>query len=797
MSKNLSTKERNMSEKSNILIVDDDESIRASLVLIFGKKGYETDTAGTGREAMEKAQERFFNLALIDIRLPDMKGIDLIAPLNQLHPDMVVIMITAYASTETAVRALNEGASAYIRKPLNMDEVLATVGDAVEKQALLMENRRLYKETQLELAERKRAQEALRTSEANFRKVIEKNADAIIVVASDGVVRFANPAAGALFKCKTEKLINTVFGFPMTLGENTEIDIVGRNGETAIAEMRMVKTEWEREKVYLASLRDITKRKQAEEALRESEESYRDLYQNAPNAYFSVSADGLILMCNTAALRLLGYHMKDMVEKNILDLYADTPDNVSKVQEVFKRSKMGESIRDVELQIKHKNGHPIWISLSVEPIRDRDGNVTESRSMVIDISERKRLEAQLRQAQKLEAIGTLAGGIAHDFNNILSATIGYAELAIDDVESGTELQNKLQEIVKAGNRAKRLVKQFLSFSRQAEEEKRPLQISPIVKEVLKLLRASLPTNIEIRHHIEPDTGIIETDSTQIHQVLMNLCINAGYAMHGKGGVLEVSLANVELDSNFTAQHPGIDPSTYLRLTVSDTGQGMTPEVLERLFEPYFTTKEKGEGTGLGLAVVHGIVQSHKGTITVYSNPGKGSTFHVYLPVIEKGISAEIEAAEPLSMGHERILFVDDDQAIVDIGKDMLERLGYTVVASTNSIEALEVFRAQPEQFDLVITNMTMPKMTGDKLAGELMRIRSDIPIVLCTGYSDGITEERAKAMGIRAFVMKPILKHEMAETIKGVLAEGTKRKDYRSHATPDMRDDLQSNAFVR
>jgi CheY-like chemotaxis protein len=224
---------------------------------------------------------------------------------------------------------------------------------------------------------------------------------------------------------------------------------------------------------------------------------------------------------------------------------------------------------------------------------------------------------------------------------------------------------------------------------------------------------------------------------------------------------------------------------------------MTPEVLERLFEPYFTTKEKGEGTGLGLAVVHGIVQSHKGTITVYSNPGKGSTFHVYLPVIEKGISAEIEAAEPLSMGHERILFVDDDQAIVDIGKDMLERLGYTVVASTNSIEALEVFRAQPEQFDLVITNMTMPKMTGDKLAGELMRIRSDIPIVLCTGYSDGITEERAKAMGIRAFVMKPILKHEMAETIKGVLAEGTKRKDYRSHATPDMRDDLQSNAFVR
>ncbi len=639
-----------MGEKASILIVDDDESVRTSLSLIFQKKGYETETAGTGQEAIEKGQRRFFNLALVDIRLPDMKGVDLIEPLNQVHPDMVVIMATAYASTETAVRALNKGASAYIRKPLNMDEVLASVGDALEKQHLLLENRRLYEETQRELAERERAQEALRVSEANFRKVIERNADAIVVVAHDGIVRYANPAAGTLLKCKTEKLINTVFGFPMTLGENTEIDIVPRNGRIATAEMRMVGTEWEGERVYLASLRDVTKRKTAEEALRESEESYRDLYQNAPNAYFSVNAaDGSIQMCNTAALRLLGYDTKDMMGKKFVDLYADTPRNMSKVQKVFNRFKMGESVRDVELEMTHKNGHSVSVSLSVKPVMDRDGNVIESRSMVIDISGRKRLETQLRQAQKLEAVGTLAGGIAHDFNNILAAVIGYAELAIYDVEDDSELHAKLQEIVKAGHRAKRLVKQFLTFSRQTEaEERKPMHINTIVEEVLKLLSASLPSNIEIRQHIEPETGVVETDPTQIHQVLMNLCINAGHAMREKGGILEVSLANVELDSDFAIEHPGMNSGTHLRLTVTDTGHGVTPEVLERMFEPYFTTKEKGEGTGLGLAVVHGIVQSHKGTITVNSTLGKGSTFNVYLPVIEEGVGLEMETAKDIS-----------------------------------------------------------------------------------------------------------------------------------------------------
>ncbi len=384
--------------------------------------------------------------------------------------------------------------------------------------------------------------------------------------------------------------------------------------------------------------------------------------------------------------------------------------------------------------------------------------------------EKKKLEAQLLQAQKIQAIGTLAGGIAHDFNNILYALMVYADLALDDAPEGSLLRSNLQEVIKAGDRAKNLVEQILTFSRQTEHELRPVQIKLIARESLKLLRASLPTTIEMRQNIQSDSMAL-ADPIRVHRVLMNLCTNAAHAMREEGGTLEVSLADVEFGSDFAARHPDITPGPHLRLTVSDTGHGMTFDVGERIFDPFFTTKGPDEGAGMGLSVVHGIVKGLGGTITVYSEVGKGSTFQVYLPLVEDELKPETETGKPPTSGDEHILFIDDEQVLANMGKQMLERLGYEVVSRPSSIEALELFRAQPDRFDLVITDMTMPGMTGKKLAEELMKIRPDIPIILCTGYSKDISEEQAKEMGIKAFAMKPLARRDLADTIRKVLDE--------------------------
>ncbi len=382
--------------------------------------------------------------------------------------------------------------------------------------------------------------------------------------------------------------------------------------------------------------------------------------------------------------------------------------------------------------------------------------------------ERADLEAQLRQAQKMEAIGTLAGGIAHDFNNILAAAIGYTELSLIEAEKGTALYDNLQEVLRAGERAKDLVKQILTFSRQAEQEIKPVQVKLILKEALKFLRASLPTHIEICQDIHSDS-LVMADPTQIYQVFMNLCTNAGYAMKEKGGVLTVTLTENEIESDSVNEHPELKPGKYIKLIVSDTGLGMPPHILNRIFDPFFTTKEKDKGTGMGLSVVHGIVGSCEGSISVVSTPGLGSTFNVYLPAVDSQLYSRTAVEEILPTGTEHILFVDDEQAIVKIGEKMLESLGYSVTTRTGSIEALELFKAKTDRFDLVVTDMTMANMSGDELAREMIRINPEIPIILCTGYSSRINPEQAAAIGIRALVYKPVLKTEIATTIRNIL----------------------------
>ena len=379
-------------------------------------------------------------------------------------------------------------------------------------------------------------------------------------------------------------------------------------------------------------------------------------------------------------------------------------------------------------------------------------------------------EKQLQQVMKLQAIGTLAGGIAHDFNNILFPIVGYTELTMDDIPEDCQAHQNLEEVLKATNRAKELVQQILAFSRQNSQERKPLKIQYLIKEAFKLLRATIPSSIEIDCDIDEFCGPINGDPTQIHQIIMNLCTNAYHAMQESGGKLEVKLKEININYAQSLERVGMKIGKHIELSVKDSGHGMDQQVMDRIFEPYYTTKEQGKGTGLGLSVIHGIVKNYGGDIVVSSQSGKGSTFKVYLPVIDE-FEEEIETTGPSTEinGTERILLVDDEKQIIDIEQQILERLGYKVTPKTDSEDALEEFAAQPDRFDLVITDMTMPKMTGDQLAKRMMDIKPQIPVILCTGFNEAITEEKALAMGIDKFVMKPIIKDDLANTIRTVL----------------------------
>ena len=383
-------------------------------------------------------------------------------------------------------------------------------------------------------------------------------------------------------------------------------------------------------------------------------------------------------------------------------------------------------------------------------------------------TEKSKLEAQLRQAQKMKAIGTLAGGIAHDFNNILAALIGYIELTLDDLPKKTIAYDNLEQSLICCNRAKDLVKQILTFSRKTEIEKKKIQIDPIVREVLKMLRSSLPTSIDIQQSIEPDPGFILADPTQIHQIILNLCTNAYHAMEEHGGILEVTLMNIDFMTETKVNNQWLKKGSYVRLTVSDTGCGMDEATLERIFEPFYTTKKPGRGTGMGLSVVYGIVKNYGGTITVSSILGKGTIFEIFLPSIHGVISEEVESSQSIPKGTETILLVDDEKSIVDITKQMLERLGYTVFGKTSSTDALDAFCAEPDKYELVITDLTMPDISGEQLARKLLNIRKDIPIILYSG-SINIDSEKAKAMGVKEFVIKPVTKEKMAVIIRNIL----------------------------
>lgn len=504
-----------------------------------------------------------------------------------------------------------------------------------------------------------------------------------------------------------------------------------------------------------------------------SEKRFRSLVDQAVDAFFLFDPDGRIVDVNQRACDSLGYTREELLSMTFRDIDINARSSETE-EKPWAYLQLFVPVTNESIQLR-KDGltFPVEMRLGLVDIGGHlfvMGSARDISERMEAEAERRKLESRLLQSQKMEAVGVLAGGIAHDFNNILTAIIGYVELAKIKLARDNPAYNHLEQVLKAGMRASDLVKQILTFSRQSIQDLSPVQVQPIIKEAVKLLRASIPTSIEIKQNIA-DCGSVLANPTQIHQILMNLCTNAYHAMRTSGGVLGVSLEPLEITGDDVNKLLDLSPGRYVRLTVSDTGHGMDKAVLKRIFEPYFTTKLPGEGTGMGLSVVHGIVKSYQGHISVYSEPEIGTIFNVYLPMLDSAPVNGTPVHKALERGSERLLIVDDEEPIVTMEKEMFTQLGYSVTACLTPEQALETFRNDPEAFDLVITDMTMPKMTGDKLALELLRLKPGLPIILCTGFSERINEEAAKAIGIREYVMKPIVLTEFSGTIRKVLGQ--------------------------
>jgi len=641
-----------------------------------------------------------------------------------------------------------------------------------------------------DITERKQAEEALRESGQKY-KSLANNLNVGIYrnsVGSKGRFLEANPAIVEMFgfHSREEFLqvhVSDLYENPDERAaynarllrkneiKNEELQLRKKDGTTFVGSISAVAVKDEKGNVryYDGIIENITERKKAEKSLRESEEKFRHFFETAMvGMYRTQIKDGKFIAANMALAKMLGYPMVDaLIAEYVTSEHYTDPNRRG---ELLNQLATNGYVEGFEIEMERADGSPIQIALSGTVYPDRgylEGVIVDITDLKKAEAEKAEAEAKLRQAEKMEAIGTLAGGIAHDFNNILSAILGYSELTLEALPPNASIRNKLKAIRSSGERARDLVSQILAFSRKDEHIKSPVELHLILEDALKLIRPAIPTTIEIQTQIASECRIIG-DPSRVHQVIMNLCTNAYQAMLETGGTLKIVLSHEELESNDAAL-ANVPPGFYGKLIIADTGVGIPPENLDLIFDPYFTTKKRGDGTGLGLAAVHGICKSHGGSILVESQTGKGTQFTVYLPLTLDRSDTEEKVEPQLTGGSERILLVDDEHDIREIEKEMLEIQGYHVTVKDDAREALILFAEQPDLFDLVITDMTMPKMTGDRLAGELTKIRSDIPIILSTGFSQLMSKEKAKSMGIKGFLMKPVTMRDLSKTIRDVL----------------------------
>jgi len=750
----------------------------------------DVETAKSQNEALKQIQSpdfANFDLVLADMHLQDGDGIAILSHIRGHSIPVAMVLLTGQGDEESAVAALKAGADDYIIKKSgyldNLPHLLenAIIAYRAGQDKLIHALNVLYVEhnmADVDLTRRHLARHAAHIhmdaihSVTEFCRVINnaKRLAAYDVLLLD----YRLPGENALELLKTiKRSAYSVIPVILITGKGDE--------EIAVNALKMGAFDYVTKNYgYLFKMPSVIENAynssqlaRKHEALIESEQRYRCLFQDNHMVMLVTDPEsGVIIDANAAATQFYGWTKDELTAKNIADITvlptADTGKQMPAAFEPasnhsFSRHRRADgSIRDVEVY-----SGPIQVNRQ-ELLY----------SMIYDISrrlqnrnEKEKLRKQLLQAQKMEAFGQLAGGIAHDFNNILFSLIGFTELALEDVPKNSNVHDNLTEVYIAANRAKDLVRQMLTFARKSDEARTPVQVNAVAGEVLKFIRSSIPATIEIKSCIDCDSSIMG-NATQVHQVLMNLCTNAAQAMENDGGVLEVSLRQVKINNLASISSLNLPPGNYIEIRVGDTGKGIEPDILDSIFEPYFTTKPPGEGTGMGLAVVHGIIDGYGGRISVDSILGQGTLFTIYLPTTANRDKQSKHGAKALPIGAERILFVDDDISITKMGKQILARLGYAVTACNSSMGALEIFRIQPDEFDLVITDMTMPRMTGDKLAVELMKIRPDIPVILCTGFSKKISDKSATALGIRALAYKPINKSELAQTVRKVLDGG-------------------------
>ena len=742
------------------------------------------DSVRSQKEALVVLRGPDFNkydLVLTDMRLPDGDGIAILSHIRGNSLPLAVVVLTGQGDEETAVSVLKAGADDYLSKRAGYLERLPKLldlavgafkkGEAKKAKSIHV----LYLEhsnADIDLTRRHFVRyashveiKAINTG-GQFREIFNNKdqCDAIDVFLLD----YRLPGANAIELYK-DLILETGCDIPTVL--------ISGKGDEEIATNALklgIFDYLSKNQGYLYKLPSIIENahynnlfKREHDALAKSEAKYRSMMESFTDPIYICSPQQTVEYMNPAMIRRIG---RDATGERCHSAVHDLDQKCDWCGfENIGDQKVIEN--DIKSPFDNRNYH-----VTIVPIEKEDG--TESKMTICRdtteyqraISEKEKAQTQMLLSQKMEAIGNLAGGIAHDFNNILSSIIGFTELALDDAKQDTIMEDNLQEIYSAGKRAKDLVRQILLFARQTEENVKPMRVDVIVKEVLSFIRSSTPSNIEIRQNLDCDSYIMG-NPTQVHQIMMNLCTNAAHAMEEDGGVLEVGLSNATFGNSPVNKFDGIPVGEYIKLTVSDNGIGITPDIQSTIFDPYFTTKEPGEGTGMGLAMVKGIVENYGGKIFVDSLVGKGTTFTIVIPATKSRQDNRPYEPQQLPEGSERILFVDDEVPIAKMGGQILERLGYSVTMRTSSIEAIEIFKAKPNEFDLVITDMTMPNLTGDKLAVELMKIRPDIPVILCTGYSKKISDETASEIGIKAFAYKPVVKADLAKTVRKVLDE--------------------------
>ena len=899
--------------KAAIVIVEDDAILALDLQGMISRLGFTvTGLFASGEDVIAFLPGKQVDLVLMDIELAgNLNGIATAEILHQTS-DIPIVFLTGYSQDPLLEEAKIAGPYGYLIKPVPERELAATLEMALNRHSLDLE----LKESRIALAKSearlRMAHEAAQAGTWEWNLATNEN------IWSDELWRLYGldpKRCTASYetwrqvihpddRAQVEEIVQNAASGKREL--NVEWRVILEDGASRwlMSRGKPIFNENGQATDYLGIVIDITERKLAEEALRESEIKHRRLFENMTQGVVYQSATGEVISANAAAQRILGLALDQLLGKKSRDplwraVREDGSNLPSEEHPFMVALRTGKPVeRFIMGVMKPQKACYTWISVTAVPlfhvgetspfqvyvtfdditeqrqaeqnyltlfqemldgfalheiICDGQGLPIDYRFLAVnptfekmtglkaaniigrrvlevlpgtenywietygrvaltgepvhfenysdslqkhfeikafrpainqfacsftDITSRKKaeyeritLQEKLKQAQKMEAIGTLAGGIAHDFNNILGAILGYADMALEDCLSGTVNPRDLEQVLQAGNRAKDLVKQILAFSRQAEAEKIPWRPVALVRDSLKLLRSSIPSTIDFKQDLNPQTDLIMADATQIHQIIMNLCTNAYHAMEETGGTLSISLKNTSFSRQDLTGFSGVLPGKFVQLSIADSGTGISPEVQQRIFDPYFTTKETGKGTGMGLAIVDGIVKSYGGFITCQSEMGVGTVFQINLPALTEQPAPETAEVKPPALGSERILLIDDEPMLVEMNRTMLQRLGYEVTVRSSSLEALTTFQNRPHAFDLVITDQTMPGMTGIDLSRRMLQIRPGLPVILCTGFSSSITEEKVKAAGIKGFAFKPLVKKEIAALVRQVLNE--------------------------